>query len=63
MCRRNVEGRYCDMCKEGYGKLDEDNPEGCEVCGCNPHGSVSKECDIGTGACACIGNYTGKSKD
>ncbi len=30
ICKRYVDGPRCDMCKNGYWNMLDDNPEGCE---------------------------------
>uniref|UniRef100_A0AAY4CKF9 Laminin subunit beta 4 n=1 Tax=Denticeps clupeoides TaxID=299321 RepID=A0AAY4CKF9_9TELE len=55
ICKANVEGDRCDSCKYGYYGLRQEDPDGCQACGCNPLGSVqtSTPCDPTTGQCLC----------
>ncbi|XP_035224803.1 laminin subunit beta-1-like isoform X2 [Stegodyphus dumicola] len=55
-CKRNVDGRRCDRCKNGYWNFRGDNPEGCETCSCYPAGTVGNACDQDTGNCNCKRN-------
>ncbi|XP_075218463.1 laminin subunit beta-1-like [Lycorma delicatula] len=53
-CKKNVEGRKCDMCKPGFWNFDENNPEGCQGCTCNTLGTQGNEgCNVVTGECIC----------
>lgn len=39
----NVEGQFCDTCRDGYFSLDLNNPDGCIPCYCS---GVSEACQI-----------------
>lgn len=53
-CKPNVEGRRCDMCKNGFWNFSESNPDGCQVCTCNTQGTVDNQgCNKETGECTC----------
>ncbi|CAH1784899.1 unnamed protein product [Owenia fusiformis] len=63
-CPSNLQGVNCDSCKPGYFNFTNDNPNGCEACNCDPHGSVNSgsgvyECDASTGYCPCLANAHG----
>eukprot|EP00794_Sanderia_malayensis_P006149 gene6149-6855_t len=54
ICKRNVRGRRCDACKDGFYNLQETNLDGCQTCGCDPHGTILfNKCDARTGKCNC----------
>jgi laminin, beta 1 len=60
-CKRNVKGRRCDICKEGYWNLQSSNPDGCEECTCNLLGTVNNlGCNFYTGECTCKRLVMGK---
>ncbi|XP_023808537.1 laminin subunit alpha-2 isoform X2 [Oryzias latipes] len=74
-CRNNTAGINCQSCVPGYYRpaeisADEENP--CELCSCDPHGSVSQSCvaDSGqatpsqpAGSCWCKEGYGGPQCD
>ncbi|KAK3103280.1 hypothetical protein FSP39_018141 [Pinctada imbricata] len=63
-CKRFVEGKRCDRCKDGYWNLDENNPDGCEPCDCNILGTIANAgCDKQTGMCLCKRYVTGQRCD
>uniref|UniRef100_A0A8C3TC08 Laminin subunit beta 4 n=1 Tax=Chelydra serpentina TaxID=8475 RepID=A0A8C3TC08_CHESE len=60
LCKENVEGVRCDMCKPSYYGLSGSDPLGCQPCTCNPSGSLSfSMCDPVTGECLCQRFVTG----
>ncbi|XP_058129242.1 laminin subunit beta-1 [Anopheles ziemanni] len=60
-CKRNVHGRRCDQCKEGFWNFDEHNPDGCQTCTCNTLGTVNNSgCNVYTGECICKRLVTGR---
>ena len=63
VCNENVEGRQCDVCKEGFYNLTANNVLGCQECGCNKAGSLHGDlsCSSDTGQCHCKSNVRGKS--
>lgn len=53
-CKTNVEGRRCDVCKNGYWNFTALNPLGCEPCTCNTLGTIDNQgCNVVTGECTC----------
>ncbi|KAM9308338.1 laminin subunit alpha-1 [Gastrophryne carolinensis] len=62
-CLPGYEGKYCEQCSLGYfGKPSE--PDGsCQLCDCNPSGSLHNHCDRITGQCACKPGMTGRRCD
>ncbi|ESN99117.1 hypothetical protein HELRODRAFT_107164 [Helobdella robusta] len=64
-CKENVEGTRCDTCKQGFAKLSDDHPLGCEACDCHPIGTSIEEgtCNQFTGECKCKRFVTGKQCD
>ncbi|EPY82235.1 laminin subunit alpha-2 isoform a precursor [Camelus ferus] len=56
-CKPNVQGRRCDECKPTM-RWDPEK-QFCVLCGCNPVGSVTPQCDI-TGRCVCKSGFVGK---
>lgn len=60
-CKKNVGGRRCDTCLEGFWNLDANNTLGCEPCTCNTLGTVGNlGCNMYTGECVCKRLVTGK---
>ncbi|XP_077296582.1 laminin subunit beta-1 [Arctopsyche grandis] len=60
-CKVNVDGRRCDTCKNGFWNFEENNPDGCQACSCNPLGTVDNQgCDTYTGECTCKRNVIGR---
>ncbi|XP_053321439.1 laminin subunit beta-1 [Spea bombifrons] len=64
-CKANVEGERCDQCKEGFYDLNDQNPDGCQQCGCNPLGTIpgGNSCDQQDGSCYCKRYVTGRKCD
>ncbi|KAJ8913194.1 hypothetical protein NQ315_009031 [Exocentrus adspersus] len=53
-CKSNVEGRRCDICKNGYWNFTEANPDGCQECTCHTFGTIDNQgCNVYTGQCFC----------
>ena len=53
-CKENVHGLRCTSCSPGHFGLASRNPEGCQLCGCYPRGSVTNtSCDVISGQCLC----------
>ncbi|XP_052001042.1 usherin [Xyrauchen texanus] len=52
-CKANVIGLTCDRCNYGFKFLNNTNPDGCDPCGCNQHGSLHQFCNPFTGQCEC----------
>ncbi|XP_018593226.2 laminin subunit beta-2 isoform X2 [Scleropages formosus] len=61
-CKNHVEGPRCDKCKSGFFGLSASNPYGCQVCQCDPRGTVSEgpQCDPVSGDCFCKRLVTGR---
>lgn len=58
-CKTHVGGLQCDRCSAGFWNFTTENPDGCQQCTCNIHGTVQSEdggCDETTGACTCKRN-------
>ncbi|VDN04221.1 unnamed protein product [Thelazia callipaeda] len=63
-CKPNVEGSWCERCKNGFWKLTEEDPNGCRPCSCNLFGSFNNEgCNKKTGECLCKRLVTGDACD
>lgn len=61
-CKRLVTGKDCNQCMpETFGLSD--SHEGCQLCNCNPGGSLDNNCDIVTGQCRCRMNMVGRTCD
>lgn len=53
-CKKNVDGRRCDRCKNGFWNFQKSNPDGCEACTCDPKGTIENQgCSQYTGECTC----------
>lgn len=60
-CKTNVEGRRCDVCKNGFWNFTEDNPDGCQSCTCHTFGTIDNQgCNVYTGECTCKRYVTGR---
>uniref|UniRef100_A0A1I7XHB3 Laminin EGF-like domain-containing protein n=1 Tax=Heterorhabditis bacteriophora TaxID=37862 RepID=A0A1I7XHB3_HETBA len=59
ICKRNVAGRRCDKCKDGYYNLQSFNQLGCQPCTCDVGGALRSECDVSSGQCRCRPRVTG----
>ncbi|CAH2007905.1 unnamed protein product [Acanthoscelides obtectus] len=63
-CKANVEGRRCDVCKNGYWNFTDVNPEGCQPCTCNTLGTIDNQgCNVYTGECTCKRYVTDRNCD
>lgn len=62
-CKPGYIGDFCDACAPGYYGSPEQEGGGCIDCQCNPHGSVSIECDALSGECMCKDGIIGKQCD
>ena len=68
ICKKFVQGIYCNECTEGYFNLTKENSNGCSLCDCNSEGTLSNAdtnlnlCDKTTGKCLCKTNYVQGSK-
>ncbi|XP_039603409.1 laminin subunit alpha-2 isoform X4 [Polypterus senegalus] len=56
ICKKNVEGDYCNHCKPGFLNLLQENADGCEKCFCS---DVSSECSGSQWAYANVMDMTG----
>ncbi|XP_687343.5 laminin subunit gamma-3 [Danio rerio] len=61
VCLGHVTGRDCGQCEAGYFNLQPGL--GCEMCNCNPIGSLSSACHPITGQCMCRTGVEGMSCD
>lgn len=54
LCKPYVIGLRCDTCLEGFWNMMASNPLGCEICDCDPIGTIDQgNCDLWTGECRC----------
>ncbi|CAG9828598.1 unnamed protein product [Diabrotica balteata] len=61
-CKENVEGRRCDVCKNGFWNFTEENPLGCQNCTCDTFGTIGNQgCNVDTGECTCKRYVTGRN--
>ena len=60
-CKRDVEGRGCDECKQYYYGIH--TGEGCTPCNCDQTGSLNLTCDDVTGRCYCKPGVEADSTD
>ncbi|NWJ05868.1 LAMB3 protein, partial [Crypturellus undulatus] len=64
VCKDNVQGERCHLCKPGFTQLANANPQGCRRCTCNLLGSrPDMPCDDETGRCFCLPNVVGANCD
>ncbi|XP_017596587.1 PREDICTED: laminin subunit beta-3 [Corvus brachyrhynchos] len=60
VCKDNVQGDRCHLCKPGFALLTGANPAGCRRCACNALGTRQDEpCDDESGRCSCLPNVVG----
>ncbi|XP_061869487.1 laminin subunit beta-3 [Colius striatus] len=60
VCKENVQGDRCHLCKPGFAQLANANPVGCRRCTCNVLGTrQDMPCDDETGRCFCLPNVVG----
>ncbi|XP_065554623.1 laminin subunit beta-3 isoform X1 [Lathamus discolor] len=60
VCKENVQGDRCHLCKPGFSQLANANPMGCRRCTCNVLGTrQDMPCDDETGRCFCLPNVVG----
>ncbi|MGH0167527.1 UNVERIFIED_CONTAM: hypothetical protein FKN15_052759, partial [Acipenser sinensis] len=52
-CMPGYEGQYCERCSLGYYGNPNEPSGSCQLCKCNPTGSVHNLCDKLTGHCVC----------
>ncbi|XP_055091128.1 laminin subunit beta-3 isoform X1 [Symphalangus syndactylus] len=57
LCLPNVVGPKCDQCAPYHWKLA--SGQGCEPCACDPHNSLSPQCNQFTGQCPCREGFGG----
>ncbi|NWI84790.1 LAMB3 protein, partial [Pitta sordida] len=64
VCKGNVQGDRCHLCKPGFSQLANANPLGCHRCTCNALGTRQDvPCDDETGRCFCLPNVVGNDCD
>uniref|UniRef100_A0A8C3S8Z0 Laminin subunit beta 3 n=1 Tax=Chelydra serpentina TaxID=8475 RepID=A0A8C3S8Z0_CHESE len=64
VCKENVQGDRCHLCKPGFTQLTNANPLGCHKCACNMLGTrQDAPCDDETGRCFCLPNVVGANCD
>ncbi|XP_054660088.1 laminin subunit beta-3 isoform X2 [Grus americana] len=64
VCKENVQGDRCHLCKPGFTQLANANPMGCHRCTCNVLGTrQDAPCDDETGRCFCLPNVVGNNCD
>ncbi|NXJ11488.1 LAMB3 protein, partial [Odontophorus gujanensis] len=64
VCKENVQGERCHLCKPGFAQLAHANPLGCRRCACNVLGTrQGVPCDDETGSCSCLPNVVGTDCD
>ncbi|KAM9184921.1 laminin subunit beta-3 [Mergus octosetaceus] len=64
VCKENVQGERCHLCKPGFAQLAHANPMGCRRCSCNVLGTrQDTPCDDETGQCSCLPNVVGAECD
>ncbi|NXD77656.1 LAMB3 protein, partial [Halcyon senegalensis] len=64
VCKENVQGDRCHLCKPGFAQLANANPMGCRRCTCNVLGTRQDvPCDDETGRCFCLPNVVGNDCD
>ncbi|NWV24705.1 LAMB3 protein, partial [Origma solitaria] len=60
VCKENVQGDRCHLCKPGFAQLASANPAGCRRCSCNALGTRQDvPCDDDTGRCSCLPGVVG----
>ncbi|NWV38853.1 LAMB3 protein, partial [Grantiella picta] len=60
VCKDNVQGDRCHLCKPGFAQLAGANPAGCRRCSCNALGTRQDvPCDDDTGRCFCLPGVVG----
>uniref|UniRef100_A0A250Y705 Laminin subunit beta-3 n=1 Tax=Castor canadensis TaxID=51338 RepID=A0A250Y705_CASCN len=64
VCKENVQGERCDLCKPGFTGLTYANPQGCHRCDCSVLGARrDMPCDEESGRCLCLPNVVGPKCD
>ncbi|XP_075766153.1 laminin subunit beta-3 isoform X2 [Pelodiscus sinensis] len=64
VCKENVQGDRCHLCKSGFTQLTNANPLGCHKCACNLLGTrQDAPCDDETGRCVCLPHVVGTNCD
>ncbi|KAG9479046.1 hypothetical protein GDO78_012615 [Eleutherodactylus coqui] len=62
-CLPGYEGRHCEQCSLGYFGNPREPDGSCQLCDCNPAGSLNNDCDRITGQCSCKPGVTGRLCD
>lgn len=60
LCKTNVTGRQCNICKDQFFNLQFSNPDGCSPCDCFLGGAIDNFCNTTTGRCNCRDGFTGR---
>ncbi|RMB99308.1 hypothetical protein DUI87_24041 [Hirundo rustica rustica] len=63
VCKDNVHGDRCHLCKPGFAQLAGANPAGCHTCDCDFQGTEEAGCDKATGRCLCRAGVAGPRCD
>ncbi|XP_012934029.1 laminin subunit beta-3 isoform X2 [Heterocephalus glaber] len=64
VCKEQVQGQRCDLCKPGFTGLVHSNPQGCHRCDCSVLGARrDMPCEEETGRCLCLPNVVGPRCD
>ncbi|ESN90081.1 hypothetical protein HELRODRAFT_91040 [Helobdella robusta] len=59
LCKENVQGLKCDVCKFGFYGLSTQFSAGCQPCNCHPQRSLKSTCDVTSGRCSCRDGFGG----
>ncbi|XP_032464122.1 laminin subunit beta-3 isoform X2 [Phocoena sinus] len=64
VCKEQVQGERCDLCKPGFTGLTYANPQGCHRCDCSVLGARrDMPCDEESGRCLCLPHVVGPKCD
>lgn len=64
VCKENVQGERCDLCRPGFTGLSHADPRGCRRCECSALGSrPDMPCDEESGRCLCLPHVLGPRCD
>ncbi|VDM41094.1 unnamed protein product [Toxocara canis] len=62
-CKRQVAGRRCERCADGFYDLQSHSQLGCKPCECDIGGALGIGCDMHTGQCRCRPRIAGRACD